>query len=120
MRYTTSWATSPPWSTSTLQADGPTAGVLSIEPIHDKWEAFGWSVQRVDGNDVPALVAALDLADAAADATGRPSVVLCDTKIGYGVPMLESREKAHFMRIEEHEWQLCRDQLISNAPKGIS
>ena len=37
-----------------LQADGPTAGVLSIEPIHDKWTAFGWSVQRVDGNDVAA------------------------------------------------------------------
>ena len=65
-----------------LQADGPTAGVLSIEPIHDKWTAFGWSVQRVDGNDTTAVVAALDTADAQAAATGRPSVVLCDTKIG--------------------------------------
>ena len=32
---------------------------------------------------------------------GQPSVVLCDTKIGYGVPLLENREKAHFMRIDE-------------------
>src|SRR6188472_4211989 len=77
-----------------LQADGPTAGVLSIEPIHDKWNAFGWSVRRVDGNDVSALVAALDQADAEARPTGRPSVVLCDTKIGYGVPLLENRTKA--------------------------
>ena len=103
-----------------LQADGPTAGVLSIEPIHDKWTAFGWSVQRVDGNDTTALVAALDQADTEAAATGRPSVVLCDTKIGCGVPLLESRTKAHFMRIDEEEWQICRDELNLGAPEGVT
>jgi len=102
-----------------LQADGPTAGVLSIEPIHDKWTAFGWSVQRVDGNDVAAVVAALDAADAAATPEGRPSVVLCDTKVGFGVSLLENREKAHFMRIDQQEWQICRDQLTENAPEGV-
>jgi transketolase len=102
-----------------LQADGPTAGVLSIEPIHDKWTAFGWFVQRVDGNDVAALVAALDRADEQASPTGRPSVVLCDTKIGRGVPLLENRTKAHFMRIDADEWQICRDQLTDNAPEGV-
>ena len=101
-----------------LQADGPTAGVLSIEPIHDKWAAFGWHVQRVDGNDVDAVVAALDAADAAAAPQGQPSVVLCDTKVGCGVPLLENREKAHFMRIDEHEWQICREQLALGAPEG--
>ena len=101
-----------------LQADGPTAGVLSIEPIHDKWAAFGWHVQRVNGNDVDAVVAALDAADAAAAPHGQPSVVLCDTKVGSGVPLLENREKAHFMRIDEHEWQICREQLTLGAPEG--
>ena len=43
-----------------LQADGPTAGVLHIEPVADKWAACGWFVQRVDGNDVDALLAAFD------------------------------------------------------------
>ena len=43
-----------------LQADGYTAGVLRTEPITDKWAAFGWRVRRCDGNDVPALLAALD------------------------------------------------------------
>jgi transketolase len=38
-------------------------------------------------------------------------VLICDTRIGCGVPLLEGREKAHFMRVEEHEWQLARDQL---------
>ena len=102
-----------------LQADGATGGVLSTEPVHEKWTAFGWSVQRVNGNDPRALVEAFDRADAAATSTGQPTVILCDTKIGFGVPLLENREKAHFMRIDEHEWQICRDQLTQNAPEGV-
>ena len=43
-----------------LQADGPTAGVLRTEPVADKWVACGWFAQRVDGNDVEALLAAFD------------------------------------------------------------
>lgn len=98
-----------------LQADGKTDTVLRTEPVTEKWEAFGWYTQRVDGNDVGALLAAFDNAAAQAAAVGRPSVILCDTKVGRGVPLLEEREKAHFMRIEEHEWQLCRKQLTAGS-----
>ena len=91
-----------------LQADGPTAGVLRTEPVLDKWQAFGWHALRVDGNDVEALVDAFDELRAH---RGSPAVLICDTRIGCGVPLLESREKAHFMRVEEQEWQLARDQL---------
>ncbi|NTY61835.1 transketolase [Mycolicibacterium sphagni] len=99
-----------------LQADGPTAGVLRTEPVTDKWSACGWYTQRVDGNDIGALLAAFDsIADSDPDI---PSVILCDTKIGRGVPLLETREKAHFMRIDADEWQICRDQLT--ASQGVS
>lgn len=91
-----------------LQADGPTVGVLRTEPVADKWAACGWQVARVDGNDVDALLAAFD-----AVSTDRPSVILCDTRIGRGVPLLENREKAHFMRIDADEWQICREQLTA-------
>jgi transketolase len=91
-----------------LQADGPTPTVLKTEPITDKWRAFGWHAVRVDGNDVEALVDALDALRAH---RGSPAVLICDTRIGTGVPMLETREKAHFMRVEAHEWQIARDQL---------
>jgi transketolase len=91
-----------------LQADGPTAGVLRTEPVVDKWRAFGWHATRVDGNDLAALVHAFD---AAAAHTGSPSVLVCDPRIGYGVPLLMEREKAHFMRVEAHEWQVARAQL---------
>ena len=91
-----------------LQADGPTVGVLRTEPVVEKWQAFGWHARRVDGNDVAALVAAFDEARAH---RGSPSVLICDTRIGRGVPLLEGREKAHFMRVDEAEWQIARDQL---------
>lgn len=91
-----------------LQADGPTVGVLRTEPVADKWAACGWHVARVDGNDVDALLAAFDGVSAE-----KPSVILCDTRIGRGVPLLENREKAHFMRIDADEWQICREQLTA-------
>lgn len=95
-----------------LQADGPTAGVLRTEPLVEKWTAFGWTARRVDGNDVPALLAALDELPAGSP---RPCVLLCDTRIGRGVPLLEGREKAHFLRVEAHEWQIARDQLAEGG-----
>lgn len=96
-----------------LQADGATAGVLRTEPVLEKWEAFGWYAQRVNGNDPRAILQAFDNIAAQASMTGQPSIILCDTKVGRGVPLLENREKAHFMRIEENEWQICRDQLTN-------
>jgi transketolase len=91
-----------------LQADGPTAGVLRTEPITDKWRAFGWHAIRVDGNDLAALADAFDQLRAH---RGAPAVLICDTRIGRGVPLLETREKAHFMRVAEHEWAIAREQL---------
>ncbi|WP_199831012.1 transketolase [Streptomyces sp. NBRC 110028] len=98
-----------------LQADGPTKGVLRTEPVTAKWEAFGWYAIRVDGNDIDALVAAFD---SLREHRGSPAVLICDTRIGCGVPMLEIREKAHFMRVEEHEWQAARDELTERHLAG--
>ncbi len=91
-----------------LQADGPTAGVLRTEPVTDKWRAFGWHALRVDGNDIPALVEGFD---ELREHRGSPGVLICDTRIGRGVPLLETREKAHFMRVAEDEWAIARNQL---------
>ena len=97
-----------------LQADGPTTGILRTEPIVDKWEAFGWRTVRVDGNDINALVAAFD----SVPVGDSPAVVICDTRIGRGVPFLETREKAHFIRIDENEWDLARQALRAANPAG--
>ena len=62
-----------------LQADGPTAGVLRIEPVTDKWAACGWFVQRVDGNDVDALLSAFDAVAEQADADRHDRQSSCAT-----------------------------------------
>jgi len=85
------------------QADGPSTKVLGFEPLADKWASFGWHVQRVDGNDLGAVLQAFDAARTLTEA--RPRVILCDTLMGKGVPFLEQREKNHFIRVDPPEWQ---------------
>jgi transketolase len=96
------------------QADGPSTSVLNFEPLVPKWEAFGWHVQRVNGNDLDALVPAFDTARDLNDP--RPRVIICDTKMAKGVPFLERREKTHFLRVEPHEWQLALKALDERRP----
>ena len=88
-----------------MQADGVSTGVLNFEPLPAKWDAFGWHVQRVDGNDIGALVRAFDTARELQEA--KPRVIICDTKMAKGVPFLESRDKSHFLRVDAHEWALA-------------
>jgi transketolase len=86
-----------------MQADGASHGVLNFEPLVPKFEAFNWFVQRVDGNDIDALVRAFD---AARDHPGpQPRIIICDTRMAKGVPFLEARERNHFLRVEPDEWQ---------------
>ncbi|MEX5566715.1 transketolase [Pseudomonas syringae] len=91
------------------QADGHSSEVLAFEPIVDRWQAFGWFTQRVDGNDLDALVAAFD--NARQHAGTQPRVIICDTKMGKGVAFLETREKTHFIRVDEHEWDIALNDL---------
>ncbi len=91
------------------QADGPSTEMLGFEPLKEKLEAFNWHVERVDGNDIDALVGAFDRARQ--QSGPRPRMIIADTLMGKGVPFLEAREKNHFIRVEEHEWQLALEAL---------
>ena len=84
------------------QADGHSSEILAFEPIVDRWQSFGWYTQRVDGNNMEALLDAFDQAKSHKGAC--PRVIICDTKMGKGVSFLESREKTHFIRVDEREW----------------
>jgi len=85
------------------QADGPAREVTGFEPLHERFEAFGWHTQRVDGNDIDAVAKAFDAARSLTEP--KPRVVICDTKMAKGVPFLEEREKNHFLRVEPQEWR---------------
>jgi transketolase len=100
------------------QADGNSNKVLGFEPLVDKWNAFGWHVQRVDGNDLAAVVAAFDAARHVKVA--KPRVILFDTLMGKGVPFLESRDKNHFIRVDPPEWQQAIAVLDAAQAAGES
>jgi transketolase len=96
-----------------IQADG--AVVLDMEPIADKWRAFGWETQEIDGNDITAVVAALHQARSA---SARPKAIVLRTVPGKGVGTLERREKAHFIRIDPGEWDDLAVELERGPARG--
>ncbi|WP_210604617.1 transketolase [Brevibacterium oceani] len=91
------------------QADGKSTEMLSMESVSAKFESFGWEALRCDGNSVEAVLEALDALRRSENAA--PRVLIADTKLGKGVRFLEEREKLHFMKVAESEWDLARQQL---------
>ena len=83
-----------------IQADGPL--VLDMEPVADKWRAFGWDVVEIDGNDMNAIIGALMLARGL---NGKPKAIILRTLPGKGVARIETSEKSHFFRVDVAEWE---------------
>lgn len=71
-----------------VQLDGPTAEIMNVEPLGDKFAAFGWNVLPVDGHDLDALS---DAFQAAAACKGRPSLLLARCVKGKGVSFMENQ-----------------------------
>lgn len=91
-----------------LQIDGPTSAVMNVEPLADKWRAFGWNVIECDGHDMTAL----------ADSFGRarvydagPSVVIAQTVKGKGVSAFEGKVEYHGKAPSDEELALALAEL---------
>lgn len=87
-----------------MQSYSTTAEVLDLDPLADKWRAFGWAVQEVDGHDVEAIRTILartpfDL--------GRPSVLICHTVKGKGIKLLEWNAAWH------HKNKVTEDEVAT-------
>lgn len=93
-----------------IQADGPM--VLDMEPVAAKWRAFGWETAEIDGNDMAAVVGALE---ACRLRDGRPKAIVLRTLPGKGVARIETSEKSHFFRIDVREW----DSLIAEFERSV-
>lgn len=77
---------------NTLQITGKTSDICELEPLAEKFIAFGWSVETVDGHDVTALAEVLRRVPFA---PGKPSVVIARTIKGKGVPFMEGAAEWH-------------------------
>lgn len=71
-----------------LQIDGPVADVMNVEPLAEKYRAFGWDVMSTDGHDMKQVVAALEKAKKAT--TGKPQLIIAETIKGKGVSFIEN------------------------------
>ena len=69
-----------------LQSDNTNDAIMGLEPLADKWRAFGWDVQEIDGHDIAAILAALRHAGT----MPQPSVLIAHTVKGKGVPYMEN------------------------------
>lgn len=69
-----------------IQIDGPTESVMPLEDLKAKWEAFGWHVLEIDGNDIEAVI---DVCAMARAITEKPIVILAHTIPGKGVDFME-------------------------------
>jgi len=78
-----------------LQISGPTAEVMNMEPIADKFAAFGWNTVTIDGNDIDAVLGAVSTADGE---KGRPTVVVARTTKAKGISFLEGTLASHYWK----------------------
>lgn len=85
-----------------LQISGCTEDVMRQDPQEDRWAAFGWNVLSVPGNDVAALDEALDRA---AEAEGKPTVIIANTVKGYGSPVMENKAGWHHHLPNQEEYE---------------
>lgn len=76
------------------QVDGPVSSVTTIEPLVDKWQAFGWHVVEVDGHDLGELTDALDRE------VDQPKVVVARTTATAGLNVLSDLDDAHFIKVD--------------------
>jgi transketolase len=86
-----------------LQSYGPTAEVLDLEPLADKWRAFGFATVECNGHDVAALRKML----ARPPSGDRPGAVICHTVKGKGIPMAEHDAAWH------HKSRLTPDEVAA-------
>lgn len=75
-----------------LQISGTTEAVCGLEPLEEKWSAFGFAVRTVDGHDYRALLEAFE---SAPFTPGKPSLVLANTVKGKGIPFMENVARWH-------------------------
>ena len=95
-----------------LQIDGAVDKVMSIYPVKEKVEAFGWSVFTADGHDAADICRALD--EARQD-TQRPSFIICRTVKGKGVSFMENQAGWHGAAINDEQYETAMSELRANG-----
>jgi transketolase len=97
-----------------LGIDGPTEDVMGVEPLVDKFTAFRWRVQRIDGHDLDAILDAFAGLDPPGD--GPPQLIVADTIKGKGVRRMELNLQWHVGNLVGSDYDEVLSELVGNRP----
>jgi len=97
-----------------LSLDGPTEEIMGLEPLADKWRAFGWNTTEIDGNDMEAVLRALhDLPPVGSD---RPTCIIARTVKGKGVSFMENDPVWHYGGLDDEKAAAVLAELEAGRP----
>nr|VFJ58325.1 MAG: transketolase [Candidatus Kentron sp. FM]VFJ73580.1 MAG: transketolase [Candidatus Kentron sp. FM]VFK20602.1 MAG: transketolase [Candidatus Kentron sp. FM] len=91
-----------------LQLDGPVGDIMNVEPVGDKFEAFGWNAIDIDGHDSREIFQALDEARNCQD---RPTVIVARTVKGKGISFIENKAEWHGKVPNDEQLRLALEEL---------
>ncbi len=97
------------------QIDGAVSDVMNPKPIDEKFRAFGWHAQVIDGHDFEAI----DAAVAAAENSGKPSVIICNTVKGKGVSFMENNYTWHGKAPKDDEYAIAEAELTKSWKEAV-
>lgn len=100
-----------------FQANVRTEELIPIEPLENKFEAFGWAVKRIDGHSFDEMEKAFATVPIAA---GKPNVIIADTVRGKGLPSIERQANRWFVNFSHEEIEALLKELHGGAKAKLS
>lgn len=91
-----------------LCADGTVKEVMDVEPLKEKWEAFGWTVKKVNGHNIEELLGTFN---SIPSITGKPTMVIANTIKGKGVSFMENKYEWHNKVPSDEQFKLAYKEL---------
>lgn len=91
--------------------DGRTEEIMGVEPMADRWRAFGWHVEEIDGHDLGAIINQLEAFEKRRLAGGKPTFIIAHTISGKGVDFIEDQAVWHLGYLTGEDEERARSQI---------
>ena len=95
--------------------DGPTESVMSLEPLADKWRAFGWNTVEIDGHNMTDIVDTFE--NMPPPTSDKPNAVIAKTVKGKGISFMENQPAWHYGGIDDEKAEICDRDLEAARPE---
>lgn len=94
-----------------LQIDGKTEYIMGIDPLKEKWQAFGWQVIEINGHDYQEIYLALKKSAIIGSEKSAPVIIIANTIKGKGVSFMEDNASWHGRATNEEEFNLAIEEI---------